>query len=109
MIILDLIEKIRKYIEDEKIQWRGHILSRMIQRRIKISDVLTCLQNGEIIEEYNDDYPFPSCLVLGYSNEKPFHVVCSIGEGYIWMITVYSPDGEKWNPDYKTRRNYNEV
>ena len=73
--MLDLIEEIREYIKDEKIQWRGHILSRMIQRRIKISDVLTCLQNGEIIEEYNNDNPFPSCLVLGFSKEKPFHVV----------------------------------
>lgn len=108
-MMLDLIEQIRKYVENEKIQWRGHILSRMIQRKIKISDVLACLQNGEIIEEYNDDYPFPSCLVFGYSGKEPLHVVCSIGEGYIWMITVYSPNTKKWNSDLKTRRDQNEM
>lgn len=31
---------------------------------------------GEIIEEYPNDYPYPSCLTLGNLNTKcPLHVV----------------------------------
>jgi hypothetical protein len=29
--------------------------------------VIAALTNGEIIEHYPTDYPFPSCLVLGLS------------------------------------------
>lgn len=54
------IGEIRKMVKDEKIQWRGHMLKRMKQRGINISDVLECISNGEIIEQYENDYPYPS-------------------------------------------------
>ena len=34
---------------------------------------------GEIIEDYPDDFPHPSCLVFGYAvNNKIIHVVVSM-------------------------------
>ncbi|WP_342774548.1 DUF4258 domain-containing protein [Biomaibacter acetigenes] len=52
-----------------------------------------------------DDYPFPSCLILGYSNtDKAIHVVCALGQDYVWMITAYYPDNNEWLEDLKTRR-----
>lgn len=66
---------------------------------------MQCIRNGEIIEYYETDYPFPSCLILGYSDDnKEIHVVCSLGDENIWMITAYYPDVNEWQDDLKTRR-----
>jgi len=82
-----------KTFENEKINWSQHILKKMQKRRIKI------------IENYTDDYPYPSCLILGYNkDEKPIHVVCAVGNDKLWMITTYYPDERIWEDDFKNRR-----
>jgi Domain of unknown function (DUF4258) len=99
------IEDIRKLINEEKIQWRNHILIRMQQRGIKIKDILYSLMNGEIIEYYEDDYPYPSALVLGFKNGNAgIHIVCAVGQDMLWMITAYHPDKSQWSDDLKVRR-----
>lgn len=99
------INDIRELLKEDKIKWSGHILTRLQQRGIKVKDVIKCIQSGEIIEYYSDDYPFPSCLILGCcDNNKEIHVVCSVGEDNIWMITAYFPDESEWQEDLKTRR-----
>ena len=98
------IEQIKLIVDEGKIKWRGHMLSRMQQRGIKINDVIQAIKSGEIIEFYSDDYPFPSCLILGSSKGKSIHVVCAIGEEVVWMITTYYPSQNEWFEDMKTRR-----
>jgi hypothetical protein len=99
------IDNIKKLVKENRIQWRGHILVRMQQRDIKIQDVIDCLLSGEIIEYYESDYPFPSSLILGFNNkERGIHVVCALGQEYVWMITTYYPDEKEWLEDLKTRR-----
>lgn len=99
------IEEIKKKASAHQVQWRGHASQRMIERDIKRQNVMEAILDGEIIEDYPDDFPFPSCLILGYStNGMPLHVVCSIGQDYLWIITVYYPDSNKWEQDLKTRK-----
>ena len=99
------IKMIQEFVKDNKIQWRGHILIRMQQRGIKINDIVNCINSGDIIEYYEKDYPFPSCLILGFTNNiTSLHVVCAVGQEYIWMITTYYPDKDQWFEDFKTRR-----
>lgn len=99
------IEELKQKASEHKIKWRGHASQRMIERDIKRNSVIKAILNGEIIEDYPEDFPFPSCLILGYSIDgKPLHVVCSIGQDYLWIITVYHPDSNKWEPDLKTRK-----
>ena len=61
------IKIIKEYIAQRKIDWTKHCLNRLNQRDILISDVKTAINNGKIIEYYYDDYPYPSCLILGYN------------------------------------------
>ena len=96
------IEELQKLCNAGAVRWTGHILKRLMQRGISQSDVIHAVQTGEIIEQYPNDYPYPSCLVLG--NAPPLHVVCGEGDGEIWMITAYSPDPEEWENDLKTRK-----
>ena len=88
-----------------KIDWTKHCLNRLNQRDIMISDVKEGIRNGKIIEYYYDDYPYPSCLILGNSiKNKILHIVCGVSADCIHMITAYYPDSEKWEEDMKTRR-----
>ena len=100
------IDIIKELMKSKRIQWRGHMLIRMQQRGIKIKDIEECINSGEIIEYYENDYTFPSCLILGFTaKNNGLHVVCAIGQYYVWMITAYYPDKEQWFADLKTRRN----
>ncbi|WP_207208028.1 DUF4258 domain-containing protein [Xylanivirga thermophila] len=50
---------------------------------------MNCLLNGEIIEYYEDDYSYPSCLVLGSTDDnKSIHILCALEGDSIWMITA---------------------
>ena len=70
-----------------------------------ISDVKTAINNGKIIECYYDDYPYPSCLVIGYNiDNKILHIVCGMSDDLVHMITAYYPDNNRWEDDMKTRR-----
>lgn len=82
-----------------------HCQLQIEKRGILISDVEYAIMNGEIIEAYPDDFPFPSCLLFCMlRNDTPLHVVCSVGEGILYLITAYYPSLEKFGPDYKSRR-----
>jgi len=78
-------------------------MKRIEQRGISQSNVEDVLKTGEIIEDYPNDYPFPSCLMLGRGN-KTLHVVCGVGKDRLWIVTAYYPNPEKWQDDYKTRK-----
>ena len=99
------IKDIQETLSKDQLQWSGHILKRMQQRGIKVKDILNCLSTGEIIEYYEDDYPYPSCLILGHTeHNKSIHVVCSLDGDNIWMITAYYPSESEWLADLRTRR-----
>jgi hypothetical protein len=68
----------------------GHILEHEVHEAIL---------SGEIIEDYPDDTPYPSCLVLGRTRRgRPIHAVCAHvpGEDRAIIITVYEPDPDRW-------------
>lgn len=99
------LEDIKKLLNEDKIQWSGHILEQMQKRNIKVKDVIESINFGEIIEFYPTDSPYPSCLIFGKCiNGDILHVVCSLGEEKIWMITSYYPNNIEWLEDFKTRR-----
>lgn len=98
------INKIRDFVKNNNIKWTEHCSFRMFERMISREDVITALSNGNIIEYYPDDYPYPSCLVLGYTtNNVSLHIVCGIGKEHLYIITAYNPDNNKWTNNFKRR------
>lgn len=95
-----------KTIKNGRIKWQRHALQRMMERDIYRKDVKEVLTEGECIEEYHDDTPFPSGLFLGFVEGSPLHVVAAIDKksGWCFIITAYRPDLEHFKDDYKTRR-----
>ncbi len=99
------ITDLQKLCENGSIRWTGHILKRLMQRGIFQASVVQAIRSGEIIEQYPDDYPYPSCLLLGTTEAgEALHIVCGIGKGEVWLITAYHPDPDEWESDLKTRR-----
>jgi len=102
------IEQLRQFNQAENYVVTMHGRRRMSERGILLADVMNAVDHGEIIEIYPDDYPFPSCLVLGITvREHYLHAVVSLNEGRIYLITAYFPSPDEWEPDMKTRRKKN--
>lgn len=99
------IDDLRKICVLENIEITIHAAKRLEQRDISINDVISCIKEGEIIAQYPDDYPYPSCLILGFSmKQKYIHVVIGSNLETIWIITAYYPDLNKWEQDFRTRK-----
>ena len=99
------IDELRKINKPENIAVTEHARIRLIERNITMQDVIKCIETGEIIKQYEDDKPFPSCLILGISiNNRYLHIVVSMDNNFIHLITAYYPNLEQWEPDYKTRK-----
>lgn len=98
---MPMIEEIKSLCRQGKMEWTSHVQQRILQRGIARQDVKEAIISGEIIENYPEDYPFPSCLLLGLNQ---IHVVCGIGAGILWIITAYRPTEDKWESDLKTRK-----
>jgi hypothetical protein len=99
------LDEILQLCKSDSVRWTDHAIMRMIQRGISRTDVKHTLMNGKIIEQYPDDYPYPSCLVLGGVQEnRPLHVICGIGSGELWIISAYHPNPEKWSDGFEKRK-----
>jgi len=74
--------------------------------RLSYEEIFFSVFTGEIIEDYPDDKPYPSCLVSGrtFKNE-PVHSVWAYNEETQWavLITVYRPDPVRWK-NWRERR-----
>jgi hypothetical protein len=78
----------------------------MFQRGINEENVRHVLATGETIEEYPDDTPYPSRLVLGWHGSRPLHIVVADNSDAqeTIVITVYEPDPRQWETDFKRRK-----
>lgn len=78
----------------------------MVERAITVDEVRTVVASGETIEHYPTDTPFPSRLVMGWSAGRPIHVVAADDpqSDITVVITVYEPDLQLWEPDFRKRR-----
>lgn len=82
----------------------AHASDRAIQRDIGTADMEETIFSGEVIEDYPDDKYGPSCLILGLTqDERTIHIQVSYPPD-VKVITVYEPDSNEWESDWKTRK-----
>lgn len=97
------IENVRDKIKSGDYEISYHAEVERYAEDISIYDIETIILNGEILENYPDDPRGKSCLILGYSQTKPIHVVCGLTNlNSLRIITVYLPQKPKWL-DERTR------
>ncbi|SFH16760.1 protein of unknown function [Algoriphagus hitonicola] len=78
----------------------------MFKRDISTQMVETILETGEIIKSYPEDKPYPSFLILGFTNEKPIHLVVAKNSKTLdcVIVTAYIPDLGLWEEDFKEKK-----
>jgi len=92
----NMIDNIKKCAKKEAIEFTLHARENMYKRGITSMDVKQSLLEGEIIEEYLDDKPYPSFLLCAKIRQNFLHVVCAVAEEQLFIITTYHPDEDKW-------------
>lgn len=97
---------LEKPVDIYHIIYQRHAIERIVKRGIREEDVAHVLIAGETIEDYPHDTPYPSKLLLGWCDMRPIHLVVAtdaVGRRKI-VITVYVPDFNKWDADFRRRR-----
>ena len=93
-------------IKDYRREFRAHAIQRLVERDIAFDEFDEALESLEVVTEYADDRPYPSCLALGMTKTKrPLHVVFSVNgpARTVYVITVYEPEASRWSEGF-TRR-----
>ncbi len=104
---LDL-KKIISLAANDKVAFKRHSILRMRQRAITADEIKEALLCCRQIEDYPDDHPMPSGLVMGNTGRgKIIHVVVAVDEDetMLWVITVYEPNRNEWEDGFERRRN----
>lgn len=103
----NLLSRLNDDFHTWDLYFRVHATRRMFQRGFEENDLHLCLSDGIIIEEYDEDYPFPSVLISGKAvSGRAMHAVIGIDNESkrLYVITVYEPDSEKWIDNYSRRK-----
>jgi hypothetical protein len=99
------VESLRDAVAKRRIHWNLHALERMLEREISRAEVIEAMTEGEIIEVYAADRPYPSCLILRLGTQ-PLHVVAAVEPGahICHVITAYRPGLDRFEPGFRQRR-----
>lgn len=100
------IEDIINATRQNRIRITDHADEEAQADRLTFDEIFFSVLQGEIIEEYPADRPYPSCLIYGDSfNGEPIHSVWAYNQDSQWavLITVYRPDPNRWI-DWRKRR-----
>jgi hypothetical protein len=102
MKLSDIFQAIRS----NRVRVTAHARKEAETDRLTLEQIYTTVVRGEIIEDYPDDMPYPSCLILGYTlASQPVHSVWAYNaeNQFAVLITVYRPDPNLWI-DFRERR-----
>jgi len=93
------ISQIIEAINENRIRISDHADIEAHEDRLSYEEIYYSVRQGEIIEEYPTDTPYPSCLVYGQTiRSEPIHSVWAYNpdNGWAVLITVYRPDPSRW-------------
>jgi hypothetical protein len=93
-------------MNDRRVIFRIHAIQRMFERRVSAQNVQKTLHSGRMVEDYSDDMPFPSGLILSKRGARPLHVVVAENtqDNELVVITAYEPDPSQWRADFESRK-----
>jgi len=93
------LEDIVDAIRDNRIRITDHADEEAQVDHLSFDEIFFSVFQGEIIEDYPEDTPYPSCLVYGDTFAGvPVHSVWACNQDNQWavLITVYRPDPIRW-------------
>lgn len=99
------IENIINSIRNSRVRITDHADEKAVDDNLTNEEIYSSVVQGEVIEDYPNDKPYPSCLVLGRNvSGEPIHSVWAYNPENLWsvLVTVYRPDPRRWI-DWKIR------
>ena len=99
------IEHIIEAIRTGKVRITDHADEEAADDDLTFDEIYYSVMQGEVIEDYPTDRPFPSCLIMGKNfSGQAIHSVWAYNSKNQWavLITVYRPDPDRWI-DWKVR------
>ena len=93
------IKNIIVAIQNGQVRITDHGDEEAVNDELTFDEIYFSVIHGEIIEKYQNDKPYPSCLVMGKNFAgEPIHSVWAYNSGNGWaaLITVYRPDPKRW-------------
>jgi hypothetical protein len=100
------IKSIIESINANRFRITDHADEEALNDHIPLSEVLDMISSGEILEQYPEDKPYPSCLIFSkLEGGDPIHTVWAFNHATnsSVLITTYRPDPARWI-DGKIRR-----
>jgi len=94
------IRNIVNAIRNSRVRITDYADEEIFDDNLTYEEICSSVTQGEIIEDYPNDKPYPSCLILG----RNIHSVWAYNPENLWivLITVYRPDPKRWI-DWKVR------
>ena len=99
------IENIVDAIRNSRVRITDHADEEAFDDGLTFEEIYFSVMHGEVIEDYHNDKPYPSCLIMGRTfSGDPIHSVWAYNSVNRWavLVTVYRPDPERWI-DWKER------
>lgn len=101
IIILSImnIQEIIFAVQGKRIRITDHADEEVLSDHLTFDEIFFSVLQGEIIEDYPTDKPYPSCLIYGDNfHGEPIHSVWAYNQETKWtvLITVYRPDPNRW-------------
>ena len=93
------IQDIISAIQEHRIRITDHADEEAQADSLIFDEIFFSVLQGEIIEDYPTDKPYPSCLIYGDNFQgEPIHSVWAYNDQTKWavLITVYRPDPNRW-------------
>ena len=100
------IEDIVRALRSDRLRITDHADVEALADRLSFDEIAHSVVHGEILEDYPDDKPYPSCLIYGDTGTgDPVHSVWAYNQetAFAVLITTYRPDPDRWI-DWRKRR-----
>ncbi len=93
------IDEIKDKVRQREYVYSSHADTERQDDNLTLAQVEAAILNGEILEQYPDTGRGESCLIVGFAEDTPVHIVCGWRGDDIVVITVYIPGLPKFiNP-----------
>lgn len=108
-ISIDWVRLVRECFTQDAVLYTGHARREMLTEEfgpIADEEIGEAMESSELLEEYLDDTPYPSCLLLGVTIAgRPLHLVAAydISASRSIVVTVYQPDPAQWEDDRRRK------
>ncbi len=85
------IEDIKSSVRIGDFRLSLHAEIEATNENLEIMQIVRAILNSQMLEEYPNTGRGESCLLVGFADSIPIHVVCGFRGNAVIVITVYTP------------------